>query len=83
MCVYQGIFTGSFRSYNNDSSFDITFFLENELQPTVDVGRTKVSDLPLEALIAICGIACHPKFDGLVDFDIDFLKSRGCSVLSK
>lgn len=81
VCVYQGIFTGSFSSYNNDRSFDIVFFLENELQPIVDIGRTKVSALPLEALIAICGIACHPNFNGIIDFNFELSKSVQCITL--
>lgn len=64
-CVYQGIFVGDLNLYSGDGSFDCVFFLENELQPIVDVGRTRVSALPLKALLAIAGIISHPSF---VDF---------------
>ena len=62
-CVYQGILTDNFRLFSNDGSVNAVFFLENELQPTVDIGRTKVSALPLEAMVAVCGIAYHPNWN--------------------
>lgn len=65
VCVYQGIFVSQFRCDQHYKSFDLVFFLENELQPAVDIGRTKVLDLPLQALAAISVILCHPNVDGL------------------
>lgn len=74
-CVYQGILTDDFILYKNYGSANAVFFLENELQPTVDIGRTKISALPLEAIVAICGIICHANFDCEIEFDFELLEN--------
>lgn len=81
VCVYQGIISGNLILYNQNENFDVTFFLENELQPTVDVGRTKVSALPLEALMAICSIVDHLHSDGLIDFSFNMQRNMNKNVL--
>ncbi len=73
-CIYQGIIIGTL-NFNNDKNLYISFFLENELQPTVDIGRTKISALPLMALVAICGIISHPDFDCSIGFNNELSKS--------
>ena len=74
-CVYQGILTDNFRLFFNDGSVNAVFFLENELQPTVDIGRTKVSALHPEAIVAICGITCHPNLDCGIELNFKMLKN--------
>ncbi len=76
-CFYQGIFMEKFLkvfSINFQDRREAIFFLENELQPIVDIGRTSVLALPLNALMAICGILYHPNYDSSVVFDSEMLK---------
>ena len=82
-CIYQGVFAGDFYISNRNINFGITFFFENELQPIVDIGRTKVSGLPTKALVAICGIICHPNLDCLNHFNLYLLTSIGGITLPK
>lgn len=77
-CVYQGILTDDFRLYYYDGGVNAVFFLENELQPTVDIGRTKISALPLEAIVTICSIACHPNLDCIIELGFELLKNISC-----
>ena len=74
-CVYQGILMDDFKLLSNDGSINAVFFLENELQPTVDIGRTKISALPLKAIVAICSIACHPNLNFVIKFNFELLKN--------
>ncbi|MBD5146946.1 MAG: hypothetical protein HDT21_13725 [Ruminococcus sp.] len=74
-CVYQGILMDDVGLLSNDGSINAVFFLENELQPTVDIGRTKISALPLEAIVAICNIACHPNLDFIIKLDFEILEN--------
>ncbi len=79
---YQGVLTSNI-FYDNHLSFDITFFLENELQPVVDIGRTITSGLPLEALMAIIGIVLYLDFDSPISsyFDIGHISLPECRRL--
>jgi len=61
-CVYQGIYMGHINLDTYDKMFEVTFFFENELQPIVDIGRTRILALPLEAVIAICNTMYHFNF---------------------
>lgn len=74
-CVYQGILTGNLSVFNHNDGLDATFFLENELLPIVDIGRTKVSALPPEVILTICGIICHPNLDCAIDFNYELIKN--------
>lgn len=74
-CTYQGILTDEFSLSSYDGSVGAVFFLENELQPTVDIGRTKISALPLEAIVAIYGITCHPNLNCTIDFNFKILEN--------
>lgn len=78
-CFYQGIFTSDDCFYIPSDNLVINFLLENELQPTVDIGRTTVSALPLKAFMAICGITYHPNIDCAIDFNDEPVKNA-CSL---
>ena len=55
--VYQGIVTGDLRGYQVLRSDDLAVFLvKGAWKPMVDVSRSRISDLPLYALLAISGI---------------------------
>ena len=74
-CVYQGIFADDLDFDTQNDKLNVTFFLEGKLQPTVDIGRTKISALPTETLLAICGIICHPNLDYIASFNTKVVKS--------
>lgn len=62
---YQGVLVDNFYRYSSEyRKNDIIWFLENELQPNVDIGRNGIISLPLEAIMAIC-VNMH-------NFDDDF-----------
>ncbi len=57
VCVYQGVVAGDLKEYHtlNENRFSV-FFLGSAWKPKVDIGRSKISGLPLKSLIAINGI---------------------------
>ena len=57
LCVYQGVIAGDLKEYHtlNENRFSV-FFLGGIWKPKVDIGRSKISGLPLKSLIAINGI---------------------------
>ncbi|MCI9108913.1 MAG: hypothetical protein HFI00_12080 [Lachnospiraceae bacterium] len=57
LCVYQGGIAGDLKEYHilNENRFSV-FFLGGIWKPKVDIGRSKISGLPLKSLIAINGI---------------------------
>lgn len=62
---YQGVLVDNAYMYCSEyRKSDIIWFLENELQPNVDIGRNGIISLPMEAIMAIC-VNVH-------DFDNDF-----------
>ncbi len=57
-CAYQGVSVGALTGiqYSNYSS-DGIFFLENKWQPVTQASRAKVTQLPIEVGLYICGTA--------------------------
>lgn len=55
-CVYQGIVAGGLARYSIKENYSAVFLMEGAGKPMVDISRSKVSGLPLIALLAINGI---------------------------
>lgn len=57
--VYRGILAGDMKEhrFNLDNDF-IVFLVEGAWRPVVDVSRSRISELPLHALLAVNGILC-------------------------
>lgn len=55
--VYQGVIAGEEQEISSlQSVYSAMFILDGEWKPVVEVSRSKVVDLPLTLLVAICGI---------------------------
>ena len=73
-CFYHGILAGIFgrpAGYYGGQyrySTDALFLIENGWQPTVDTGRTRISAMPLETLLSICGILYNPEITMPIEF---------------
>ena len=71
LIAYQGIIAAVSDKFHA-SIVTAVFFLKDDLQPVVDIGRTKVTSLPIEALAAVSGIMEHPKLqekNGILHWD--------------
>lgn len=55
-CAYQAVICGKVDENYGGSEYDALFYLEGDLRPSVDVGRTQITHLSTEAILAICGI---------------------------
>lgn len=74
-CLYQGVLAGGFWDHSSVSDISAAFFLENDLQPITDIGRTGISALPLKAAIAIWGITEYSDLCHSVEFNLYILKN--------
>lgn len=55
-CTYQAVICGKVDEEYGGCEYDALFYLEGNLRPSVDVGRTHITHLSTEANLAICGI---------------------------
>lgn len=79
MCAYHGIFVGNLSE--DATNINATFFFEKELQPIVNIARTKVTTLPLEAHLAIIGIMQHLDHGRSIMFTRELSKRIGSITL--
>ena len=57
---YQGVSSGEIGSWETGYESDFICFLEEELNPSVDIGRSSIQKLPFEAIMAISTLLCLP-----------------------
>ena len=55
-CTYQSVICGKVDEEYGDCEYDALFYLEGDLRPSMDVGRTHITHLSTEANLAIGGI---------------------------
>lgn len=55
-CAYRAVICGKIDEDYSSSEYDALFYLEDELRPSMDVGRIRITHLSLETNLAICGI---------------------------
>lgn len=55
-CSYRGVFAGNVDVLYHPMKYRILLLLSHELRPTVKASRSEISDMPLELIVAICGM---------------------------
>lgn len=59
ICSYRGVISGTISSsgyHISSNAYCLLLLLDGELRPTVKASRSTISNMPLELIVAICGI---------------------------
>lgn len=82
ICVYHGIVAGDLSIYHPSNAYSFAvFFMESAWKPMVDISRSKISGLPLIALLAISGILCKYQLLGMIQIERNNLDGWSNSTL--
>lgn len=79
-CAYQSIICGKVDESYGRSEYDALFYLEDDIRPSVDVGRSRITQLSLQANLAMSGIMMNL---GCQDFSIRADVSSADELLPK
>lgn len=75
-CAYQGVSVGALtETDHSDYSSEGIFFLENKRQPVTQASRAKVTQLPIEVELYICGVANKYRMLDLLENQYVMLRS--------
>lgn len=74
VCSFQGVYCGDLGGGISDGA--ALFFLNHELQPDVNLARTRIVGLPIQALASICGVVSHPSVDCGLELASQFVSNR-------
>ena len=74
VCSFQGVYCGDLESQTD--GWGALLFLNQELQPDVNLARTEITGLPIQALASVCGVVFHPSVECGLELPSQFVSNR-------